>query len=1115
MTDESPVSPLPVERLKQYQLIRLVGRGIRSAVYEARDFELDRIVAIKLLNSELASDLSQAKRFFSQAAAAARILHPNIVPIYYVGQDGPHCFCVREFVDGTSLEQRLVNGDRFTELTALTVACQILQGLVATESLGMSHGNLHARNVLFDQSGSRVLLSDLQAESPVERDGVPAEAASSEPPPINADLASVGLLLRSMLPSDPDQSSPRPHSPESSGELSPAISKQVEALLERLTGNDRSVPFRSAKEALDAVQSLIDIKVPANEHHGSVVEPAIVANPRSQAGDNEFLAFQDLGADPELPLGLFAAEQSNFWRRCCHWMAQQLGFGSPENPQRVKDTQAAVDGVLVEMQRRLRELNRLAQEGEDILRDLQLQIDRPASVDGDHGDRATLAASISAQQRQVDEIKRRQSELHRKVQGLTAQRDALHARLLVAESQGAKSDRPKSANRTLKTVSLVAKIGLILGLFSYAGYLISQMDDFKRFRTRIAAQVEAVKRASQFPVGSFNRTREPDHAWIPAELTAVPLRVLRVAGEYPTHSLSFCPGRSIVAGGSEDGVMRVWAVESGLEISRSVHFLFQSAADVTSAVFNSDGRSVAIGISGRGQCLMLWDLATGRVLKKMQGDNNGITSTSFTSDGRFLAVATHERIPGKDPIFHGKGIVVLFDVQTGALLERVPTDNVDVTHVKCSPTGSLVAFIGGDQPIQIWDVKQRQIVHRLTGHGETLNCLAFSADGRQVAAGDFKGGISVWTLGQDDQPVRLPSPAPPAYAYPIKGVAFSADGQVLAGIGGGFVALWDHAQKNVLRYLITDHDQLEFSGDGRFLVTAGIDRLVTRWQRDATGNRTRPRKPESIPPLVWDASDLSVLLKRPPQKKVNQTPRAGSVTPPETANDALRQLRHLVITEQERPREWQEYLKVAAPSFPIINVDVGDSPARWQEVTLNTSKTGFDGIRFTSPLDGPADLHWSFHSPPGMASWMIGSPAGPIEGFKHFWHEHNLTIPEVPVPEYNTFYFQRYEGGQILPGREYVIWFNFLSQDPIPVRLALHLRKARGEPLNPVPETSATEIRQAMGWDFPLQYSGVSDAQVEKNFIRPQDLFNFQPVLPFSQERYPSVLVRHYQVHEE
>ena len=98
---------MPARRLGDYDILREIGRGGMGVVYEARQLSLNRAVALKVLPFAAMLDEKQIARFRNEAQAAAQLHHPNIVPVYAVGQErGVHYFAM-QYVEGQSLEAAL------------------------------------------------------------------------------------------------------------------------------------------------------------------------------------------------------------------------------------------------------------------------------------------------------------------------------------------------------------------------------------------------------------------------------------------------------------------------------------------------------------------------------------------------------------------------------------------------------------------------------------------------------------------------------------------------------------------------------------------------------------------------------------------------------------------------------------------------------------------------------------------------------------------------------------------------------------------------------------------------------------------------------------------------
>lgn len=142
----------------QLEILELLGKGGMGAVYKARQRGLDRLVAVKILPSEIANDPSFTARFTREAKALACLNHPNIVAVHEFGQAGGLYYFVMEYVDGVNLRQAMRAG-KLTSAEALKVVPQLCDALQYAHDEGMVHRDIKPENVLVDRRG-RVKMVD-------------------------------------------------------------------------------------------------------------------------------------------------------------------------------------------------------------------------------------------------------------------------------------------------------------------------------------------------------------------------------------------------------------------------------------------------------------------------------------------------------------------------------------------------------------------------------------------------------------------------------------------------------------------------------------------------------------------------------------------------------------------------------------------------------------------------------------------------------------------------------------------------------------------------------------------------------------------------------------------
>jgi tetratricopeptide (TPR) repeat protein len=144
---------------ERYEILQLLGEGGMGAVYKARDRELDRLVALKVVRRELASNPEIVRRFKQELILARQVTHKNVIRIHDLGQADGLQFITMDFVEGQDLRGLLRAKGKVPPEQAARIMLQICRALEAAHSEGVIHRDLKPQNVMLD-SGGRVYVMD-------------------------------------------------------------------------------------------------------------------------------------------------------------------------------------------------------------------------------------------------------------------------------------------------------------------------------------------------------------------------------------------------------------------------------------------------------------------------------------------------------------------------------------------------------------------------------------------------------------------------------------------------------------------------------------------------------------------------------------------------------------------------------------------------------------------------------------------------------------------------------------------------------------------------------------------------------------------------------------------
>jgi eukaryotic-like serine/threonine-protein kinase len=195
----------------RYRLEARIGAGGMSTVYRALDETLQRQVAIKLMNREVAADSDQLERFRREARAVAQLSHPHVVGVIDAGEDEGRPYIVFEYVEGETLKDRIRRQGRLPVAEAVAYAIEIARALGAAHARHIVHRDVKPQNVLIDEEGS-AKVTDFGIARTLDEEGLTAdgrvlgttdyvspEQALGQHVNGQSDLYSLGVVLYEML----------------------------------------------------------------------------------------------------------------------------------------------------------------------------------------------------------------------------------------------------------------------------------------------------------------------------------------------------------------------------------------------------------------------------------------------------------------------------------------------------------------------------------------------------------------------------------------------------------------------------------------------------------------------------------------------------------------------------------------------------------------------------------------------------------------------------------------------------------------------------------------------------------------------------------------------------
>ena len=789
----TPKPRAAVGRFGDYQLEGEIGRGGMGIIYRAHQLSLNRLVALKMILAGPLASAGLARRLHVEAEAAAGLDHPNIVPIYEVGEHDGQPFYTMGLVEGMNLAQALKAG-AFEPKRAAALLIAVAGAIQHAHERGVLHRDLKPSNILLDAHGqphvtdfglAKIVHADSTLTLSHAALGTPSymapEQASGGSKQVTtaADIYSLGAILYELLTGQPLFRAETPlqavqqvmeREPERPSRINPRIDRNLETVCLKCLNKDPKRRYASASALAEDLECWL-VSKPIQARPVTSAERAWLWCRRKPVVAGMSAAVIALLLTVTV-VSLIAARRIAAEARRTEQHARDLRLNLY-----VADMNVAYQAVL-----------------DNDLR-LARQIIRKYLPGAKEGRKGTAKQDAASQQedprgwewRYLWGLSRGDSvATFRGHSGyVTCALFSPDGRMLVTGS----------FDRTVRIWDVQTR-RTVHTLTGFANPLQRNSVVLSPNGKWLAVADGACIHV--FETTTWNKVRTLPNQALPGFVFSLPI--------------AFSPdGKTLSC--NADTEIRHWDTASWeRRASEPVNLVGEFGLLLACS---PEGRHLA---TAKNNGIVIWDISSNPPGQRLAGPLGWPTCVTFSSDGRLVAAV------GQDD--HA----IIWNVEEGKEILRLPASPVLNIAVAFSPDGRRLAAGGDDQIIRVWDLDQGKLVASLKGAQGAVGALAFSPDGKTLISGNSDGTASLWSA----------QPGPVSRNGLIVGnpLCFITDGTVLAVLGtNSTIEYWNVLSANIIGSFkipasVGEHDCVTVSPNGRWVAHVDTEGTARVWDRD-------------------------------------------------------------------------------------------------------------------------------------------------------------------------------------------------------------------------------------------------------------------------------------------
>lgn len=670
----------------RYRIIKPLGQGGMGSVYLAHDSQLDRQVALKVPRFDLGQAKQLIERFYREARIAATFHHPNLCPVYDVGEIDRTPFLTMPFLTGEPLSDYLDRKRTLPQATACRLVMQVARAVHVAHQAGVRHRDLKPSNIMIQDEMQPVVMDfglarrSGSAGNKLTGTGrlvgtigyMPPEHITCGGEEIEpaSDVYSLGVILFEMLtgrlPFDGKQAeiihAVLTEPPPSPRQFQPAIDPTVEAVCLKALAKKAADRFATMAEFAAALEPF------AVGQHGSVhvsVSVPVRASAKSRCikarrtflriaavgltiASVGFLAWMVILSPSRLPSANSAEDPS----------AQSIASAGEPEPKEVSPARTVASGASEE----------------------------PTKIPAKEGGSRAVLKGHNAP--------------------VTS---------LVFNPAAGKQLISGSQDGTIRVWDTTAEKE-IANWKGTVGWIES-----------VAFSPDGKQVVSGG--GDANNLKWDVQIWDAAS----GINKVNLAGHsYFVSTVAFSRDGKRVASGAGDNTIRLW--EPGKDKESTL--LEGHTIWVRALAFHPKDNLLVSG--GDDETIRLWDLTTGKNTAIWKGHERPVLAVAFSPDGRFVASGGEDRT------------IRLWEIVTGKTTAIFKGHEGNVRAVAFSPDGKQIVSGAGDKKVKLWNVADEKCIATLEGHKDRINAVVFSADGRTIATGSQDQTVILWDLPKTD-----------------------------------------------------------------------------------------------------------------------------------------------------------------------------------------------------------------------------------------------------------------------------------------------------------------------------------------------------------------------------